>query len=1102
MKNSVLSCCVVLLIATCASSQDAVSYSRQVRPILAKHCFACHNGKSHKGGLNLETSKALNEGGDNGPVLVPGKAAESRLVVLMEGKQKPLMPPAKVVVRPTAAEIEIVRSWVNAGAKDDGEIKVALPDIKPKSNVGAPVNGIAFLAPIAGPADQSILAIAHDTRLTFSGAMSLKTNLADDPTTALASSNSYFAARATGRPGSHGRIDIISIRSPDRTLVSPTPAKHDDVILDLAVGNRAGERLVAAASYDSRISIMKVSRFISIEDEIQPPRVDLIHTLKDHSDAVYGVAFHPDAKRLASCSADRTIKIWDTATGSLVQTLSESTDWLSTIAWSPDGKLIAAGGVDRSIRLYQWNGQEARISRSTFAHEGPVLKLAFSPDGKNLYSLGQDHVVKVWNPADMSERRVFAPLPESGLTLAVHPSLPRIAVGRYDGVVQVFDVETGATVEEIKPVAAPAQPKPASEPKAEAKIDDPFPSVQEMAGNDSPGRGQKVSLPANVHGHLDRSGDVDYFQFTVAKGQPLGVEVIVPNGGKLESQLQLSDLRGNILADSERGFLGHTFADAGAYAIGIRDRELRGGADFKYRLRLGEIPIVEAAFPLGGQRGTNVRVQLTGVFLDAAIVAVDIPKDAMIGGKVAIPAASKLGTPRGMPTLVVGEFPEQNIGMVGGSAKRGDFLVPGTANGVIRASGAEFDRCSFVAKKGEKLVVEIEARRLGSRLDSVIEILDAAGNVVPRATLRCQAKTYTTFRDHDSTSGKIRLEHWAELNVNDLLYVNGELMKIKMLPPHPDDDCSFFAAGGNRLTYLDTTPTHHAASMPMYKVSVHPPGTKFPANGFPVFTVPYRNDDGGPGYGRDSRLIFDPPADGIYRVAVRDARGQGGPGYGFRLTIRPPQPRFTVSFAPAQPTVAKGGATSLALAVDRLDGFDGPVELRFENVPKGFHLPPTRLDGGDWATAVALFADATAQIDAKAPPLTLVGEAMIGGKLSSSSFQGNVPKVEEPVDLMTTTESRGLAMSAGGEAKLLVRIERRNGFKGRVPLEVRGLPHGVRVLDVGLNGILINEDENERWVSFASETWVEARTYPIVVLSRREGKSEHAAKAVMLTIGK
>ena len=84
---------------------------------------------------------------------------------------------------------------------------------------------------------------------------------------------------------------------------------------------------------------------------------------------------------------------------------------------------------------------------------------------------------------------------------------------------------------------------------------------------------------------------------------------------------------------------------------------------------------------------------------------------------------------------------------------------------------------------------------------------------------------------------------------------------------------------------------------------------------------------------------------------------------------------------------------------------------------------------------------------------------------------------------------------------MLVRIERRNGFKGRVPLEVRGLPLGVRVLDIGLNGILVNENETKRTVVLYAEPWVQAQDHPFVVLAKREGKgTEHAAKSVLLKI--
>src|SRR5262249_28332670 len=153
---------------------------------------------------------------------------------------------------------------------------------------------------------------------------------------------------------------------------------------------------------------------------------------------------------------------------------------------------------------------------------------------------------------------------------------------------------------------------------------------------------------------------------------------------------------------------------------------------------------------------------------------------------------------------------------------------------------------------------------LGSPLDSYIEILDPAGQPLPRATLRCVTKTYTTFIDRDSVTPEIRLEAWNELAINDYVLIGGELIRIRELPKNPDDNCLFHSVAGQRVGYLDTTPTYQSPGTPLYKVSIHPPGTAFPPNGLPVVTLFYRNDDGGPGYGKDSRLFFDPPTDGDY----------------------------------------------------------------------------------------------------------------------------------------------------------------------------------------------------------------------------------------------
>jgi hypothetical protein len=114
---------------------------------------------------------------------------------------------------------------------------------------------------------------------------------------------------------------------------------------------------------------------------------------------------------------------------------------------------------------------------------------------------------------------------------------------------------------------------------------------------------------------------------------------------------------------------------------------------------------------------------------------------------------------------------------------------------------------------------------------------------------------------------------------------------------------------------------------------------------------------------------------------------------------------------------------------------------------------------------------------------------------------GGLPRVVEPGDLATTTAQSAVTLRPGGQTKLLVKVERRNGFKGRVPVDVRGLPHGVRVLDIGLNGILITEREAQREVVIYAEPWVRPQEHPFVVLARREGtNAEHAAPSVLLKV--
>jgi len=325
------------------------------------------------------------------------------------------------------------------------------------------------------------------------------------------------------------------------------------------------------------------------------------------------------------------------------------------------------------------------------------------------------------------------------------------------------------------------------------------------------------------------------------------------------------------------------------------------------------------------------------------------------------------------------------------------------------------------------------------------------------------------------------------------------------LPKGTDEDVRFKSFRGQRLGLLDTTPTAHAVNTPVYKVLLAPPGQEFPPNGMPLFRLSYRNDDGGPLYGKDSRLRFEPPADGEYRVRLTDVRGQGGPDYAYRLTLRPPEPDFRLLLGNENPNLPAGAGAPIEVTAERLDDFAEPIDVTLEGLPAGVNATAGQIEAGQFTTVLLLMAAPEAR--SQTVPLRVVGRANVGGRTV-------VRTVEPPPtgrhlavlgrDLDVATRERELTLRPGGQTTLTVHIERRNGFAGRVPIELRNLPFGVRVLNVGLNGVLIPEGQTERTVFLACEPWVAAQTRPFYCVARVETASstptEVAAAPLLLTV--
>jgi WD40 repeat protein len=146
----------------------------------------------------------------------------------------------------------------------------------------------------------------------------------------------------------------------------------------------------------------------------------------------------------ASCSSDYTIHLWDLATGERVRILRGHADDVEDFVFVDETTGISAS---RDQRIFVWDLQSGAIRQVLEAHDKDVLSLAYH-DGL-LYSSGDDKTLRVWNVASAELVKTIGPFDLETDTCAIDPVNNRIVVGCDDGVVRIFDVESGELISEI-----------------------------------------------------------------------------------------------------------------------------------------------------------------------------------------------------------------------------------------------------------------------------------------------------------------------------------------------------------------------------------------------------------------------------------------------------------------------------------------------------------------------------------------------------------------------------------------------------------------------------------------------------------------------------
>lgn len=726
--------------------------------------------------------------------------------------------------------------------------------------------------------------------------------------------------------------------------------------------------------------------------------------------------------------------------GKVVETFAGHTDAIYAAVLSPDESQLATAGYDRRILIHDVASK--KIQHVLEGHNGSVFSLSFDPSGKVLCSASADGTVKVWS-VDSGQRLDTLSQPQAEqYSVLVSRTGDRIFAAGADNRIRIWQL-----VSKTKP----------------------------------------------------RINPVLVSQF--AHEQPITRLAMSPDGSLLASSAEDGTLRTwtttpfaplQTLPQQPAIAASLTFLDNNRLLITRMDGSV-------------EVQPLQNTTPAEAASVTAVRSESAMQLLTDELQQI---AEAETDNN-----AAAMAQPVTLPAEV-----------------RGHILPAADQN-------SDVDCYRFSAVAGQKLLLEVNAARSKSPLDSKVEVLTSAGERILRTQLQAVRDSYFTFRGKDSdTSDDFRVFNWQEMELNEYLYSDGEVVRLWLYPRGPDSGFQVYPGFGKRFTWFGTTPTSHALQAPCFVVVPRDPEETLVANGLPVFPVYYENDDDGRReLGSDSRLFFTAPADGEYVVRVSDARGFGGADFHYALTVREPRPGFQVTLSTKKLTVAPLTGQEITFTAKRIDGYDGPIVIDAEALPEGFAFSgPIEIQQDQLRAFGTVFALANAaqptpeqvqqlKFVARTGADTSIGESQveIGGlqelklaedaklrvKIVSADAVENSPPAAaaaaQAADEQKVADAQQAAAPVNPEPVVLqirpgetirafVRLERikHDGVVsfGRADAG-RNLPHGVYVDNIGLNGLLLLEDQSQREFFVTAAKWVPPSTSTFFLKSNVDGNT-------------
>lgn len=207
------------------------------------------------------------------------------------------------------------------------------------------------------------------------------------------------------------------------------------------VWNRLRRSGWSAEEIDQQLHLPAGGRFLRLRHLATRESPELVRELVGHAGWVNACAVTPEGRHVVSGSDDRTLKVWDLATGQAVTTLEGHASGVLACSITPDGRHVVSASSDNTLKV--WDLAAGREVTALIGHAAPVSACAVTPDGRRVVSASDDRTLKVW---DLMTGRAVATLEghAAGVNAcAVAQDGHHVVSGAEDRLIKIWDIETG-----------------------------------------------------------------------------------------------------------------------------------------------------------------------------------------------------------------------------------------------------------------------------------------------------------------------------------------------------------------------------------------------------------------------------------------------------------------------------------------------------------------------------------------------------------------------------------------------------------------------------------------------------------------------------------